>query len=152
MKQPATRAAAPAASDISAREAQAALLSGYSVEVTSRDVEAVLETIRETEVLRAVAADEAAAAVGMSSNPSLSALADRVEEPWASILREHREAFVTATREITELADANRDLISTGYRSARDTLLSLGEESAGYGHDGSALVGADRHGLVDRSL
>lgn len=119
----------------------------------ARDVEAVLETIRETEVLRAVASDEAAAAIGMRTNPSLSALADAVDEPWSSILREHRDAFVAATREITELADANRDLISAGYRSARDTLLSLGEEAEGYSPDGSALVGsAARHRLVDRSL
>jgi len=118
----------------------------------AREVEAVLETIRETEVLRAVAADEAAVSIGMRSNPSLSALADAVDEPWSSILREHRDAFVTATHEITELADANRDLISAGYLSARDTLLSLGEEVGGYNPDGTALVGAARHRLVDRSL
>lgn len=118
----------------------------------ARDVEAVLATIRETEVLRSVAADEAAASIGMRSNPSLSALADAVDEPWASILREHRDAFVTATHEITELADANRDLISAGYLSARDTLLSLGEEVAGYNPDGTALVGSAKHLLVDRSL
>ena len=45
----------------------------------ARDVDAVLATIRETEVLRAVAADEAAAAIGMTSNPSLSALADAAD-------------------------------------------------------------------------
>ena len=118
----------------------------------ARDVEAVLATIRETEVLRAVAADEAAASIGMRSNPSLSALADAVDEPWSSILREHRDAFVAATHEITELADANRDLISAGYLSARDTLLSLGEEVAGYNPDGTALVGSAKHLLVDRSL
>lgn len=133
---------------------QMVLASGQSrwLMQAARDVEAVLETIRETEVLRAVAADEAAASIGMRTNPSLSALADAVEEPWASILREHRDAFVAATHEITELADANRDLISAGYLSARDTLLSLGEEYAGYSPDGSALVGAVRHRLVDRSL
>lgn len=133
---------------------QLVLASGQSrwLMQAARDVEAVLETIRETEVLRSVAADEAAASIGMRSNPSLSALADAVDEPWASILREHRDAFVTATHEITALADANRDLISAGYLSARDTLLSLGEEYAGYSPDGSALVGAARHRLVDWSL
>ena len=56
------------------------------------------------------------------------------------------------TREIMELADANRDLISAGYRSARETLLSLGEPADGYSPDGSALVETTRHRLVDRSL
>lgn len=118
----------------------------------AREVEAVLTTIRETEMLRSVAADAAAAAVGMTSNPSLGALAEAAPEPWGTILTEHREAFLKATREITELADTNRDLISAGYRSARETLLSLGEGTEGYTPDGSALVGSDRHRLVDRSL
>ena len=118
----------------------------------AREVEAVLETIRETEVLRAVAADEAAASIGMTSNPSLSALADAAGEPWSTILTEHRDAFITVTREIMELADANRDLISAGYRSARETLLSRGEPADGYSPDGSALVETTRHRLVDRSL
>ena len=61
----------------------------------AREVEAVLETIRETEVLRAVAADEAAASIGMTSNPSLSALAEAAGEPWSTILTEHRDAFIS---------------------------------------------------------
>ena len=118
----------------------------------ARDVDTVLGTIRETEVLRAVAADEAAAAVGMTSNPSLAALADAADEPWGSILTEHRQAFVSATADIAALADSNRHLISAGYRSARETLLSLGETTDGYAADGSATAEPVRHRLVDRSL
>ena len=118
----------------------------------ARDVEAVLETIRETEVLRAVAADAAAASIGMQSNPSLSALAEAADEPWSSILTEHREAFVAVTREVTALADSNRELISSGYRAARETLLSLGDSTEGYSPDGTAVVEPNRHRLVDRSL
>ena len=105
----------------------------------AKEVEAVLGTIRETEVLRAVAADEAAAELGLGSNPSLRALAEACEEPWRSILRDHRDAFEAATLEITALADANRDLITTGYRSARETLLSVGQGVDGYGQDGAAV-------------
>lgn len=118
----------------------------------AREVENVLETIRETEVLRAVAADDAAATLGMTSNPSLSALADAAAEPWDTIFAEHRDAFIAVTREITELADINRDLVSAGYRSARETLLSLGDSADGYTPDGSAMVEPTRHRLVDRSL
>lgn len=118
----------------------------------ARDVDAVLATIRETEVLRAVAADEAASAIGMSSNPSLSALAEAADEPWSSIFTEHRAAFVSSTADITALADSNRDLISAGYRSARETLLSLGETTDGYAADGTATAEPVRHRLVDRSL
>lgn len=133
---------------------QLVLASGRSrwLAAAARDVDAVLTTIRETEVLRAVASDEAAAAVGMTSNPSLSALVEAAAEPWSSILGEHRQAFVEVTADIAALADLNRDLISAGYRSARETLLSLDDSTDGYAADGRATAEPVRHRLVDRSL
>ena len=118
----------------------------------ARDIDVLLTTIRETEVLRAVAADEAAAAVGMADNPSLAALADAAAEPWSTILTEHRQAFVALTADIATLADSNRHLVSAGYRSARETLLSLGESTDGYAADGTATAEPLRNRLVDRSL
>ncbi|MFN8195732.1 MAG: flagellar protein FlgN [Nocardioidaceae bacterium] len=75
----------------------------------AQEVETVLQSIRETEILRSVAADEAAASIGLGASPSLRALADSVGEPWHTILVEHRDAFVAVTQEITALADANRE-------------------------------------------
>lgn len=119
----------------------------------AREVENVLETIRETEILRSVAADEAAAAVGLGFNPSLRALAEAADEPWHSLLLDHHEAFTGLTREIAALADANRELITNGYRSARETLLSFGEVTEGYAADGSAVAVADsRRRILDWSL
>lgn len=118
----------------------------------ARDVEAVLETLRETEVLRASAADLAAEEVGCAPNPSLSQLAEAAEEPWRTILTEHREAFASTTRQITELADANRDLLTNGYRHAREALANLSEETEGYSPDGSAVAAAPTARLFDGSL
>lgn len=119
----------------------------------TQDVEAVLATLRETELLRAVAADEVAEAVGLTANPSLRVLAENMEEPWRQVFTEHRDAFITLTREITELADANRGLITAGYRAARETLLTMDGSEAGYTQDGSAVPGtAARPRLIDRSL
>lgn len=120
---------------------------------SAREVENVLETIRQTEILRSVAADEAAASLGLEHNPSLRALAEATDEPWRSILLDHHEAFRAITREITALADANRELITAGYRSARETLLSLGSSTDGYDAAGSAVSVAEkpRH-VVDWSL
>ncbi|WP_241005279.1 flagellar export chaperone FlgN [Nocardioides sp. zg-1228] len=118
----------------------------------TRDIDGLLATIRETEVLRAVAADAAAAAFGMEANLSLASLAEAADEPWRTILTEHREAFVQLTHEITRLADSNKHLISAGYRSARETLLSLGDSVDGYSADGSATAEPARNRLVDRSL
>ena len=117
------------------------------------DIEHVLATIRETEILRSVAADEAAASIGLGHNPSLRALAESVDEPWHSILLDHHEAFAAATNEVIALAEANRELITSGYRSARETLMSLGDGTQSYGADGSAVAVADPpRRLVDWSL
>lgn len=119
----------------------------------AREVEQVLATIRETEILRAVAADAVAASIGLEYNPSLRVLAEAVDEPWQTIFGEHHAAFVTVTQEISALADANRDLITAGYRSARETLMSLDGGPDGYGSDGAAVTVTDnRQNLLDWSL
>ena len=120
--------------------------------MAAREVEGVLDCIRETELLRAVAADEAAAASGLSANPSLRALADAVGEPWHSILGDHRDAFVLYTREIMDLAVTNRELLSMGQIAARETLMGLSERAASYSHDGHAVVEHHRSHLLDRSI
>ncbi|MCM0621994.1 flagellar export chaperone FlgN [Nocardioides bruguierae] len=117
----------------------------------ANDVEAVLETIRQTEVLRAVAADEAAAALGLAPSPSLFDLAEASEEPWRSILLEHREAFTSTTNRLTDMAETNRDLLTAGWQAARAALADL-EEPTTYAGDGRA-VGSDRVArLFDGSL
>lgn len=118
----------------------------------AREVESVIVTIRETEVLRAVAADEVAAALGIAPNPSLLTLIETVDEPWRTILEDHRQTFLQVTTELTELAEANRDLVTNGLRTARETLLALDDTAAGYTHDGEAVVPTPRPQLVDRSL
>jgi hypothetical protein len=119
----------------------------------AREVENVLETIRETEILRAVAADEVADRLGLGHNPSLRSLAESVDEPWHGLLLDHHETFTSLTHEIAALADANRELITTGYRSARETLLSFGEGTEGYAADGSAVAVSDtRRPILDWSL
>jgi hypothetical protein len=119
---------------------------------SAKEVELVLEMLRETEILRAVAADEAAENVGLVSNPSLRALAEGVEEPWRSILLDHKDAFEKVSREISSLAEVNRELLTAGLRSARETLLSLDQETHGYSPDGAAVVSQAMPRLVDRSL
>ena len=118
----------------------------------TREVEEVLQTLRETEVLRAVAADEVADELGLPPASTLSALAEAAPEPWQSILQDHRTAFLTATREIADLSESSRGLITAGYRSARETLMSIGGNADGYSPDGSEVVDAPRRRLVDRSL
>jgi hypothetical protein len=118
----------------------------------ARDVDEAVRRIRETELLRAVAADEAAAAVGLDPNPSLGALVDVADEPWRSILAEHREAFSALSDEIVRAAATNRSLIAAGLRAAHETLLGVGAGVTTYTADGAVAVGATRTTGLDRSL
>lgn len=119
---------------------------------TAQEVESILEVLRETEMLRSVAADVAASSIGLTSNPSLRALAEAVEEPWQSILLDHRDAFETVSREISAIADVNRALLATGLRSARETLLSLDQETYGYTPQGAVVTSQPAPRIVDWSL
>jgi hypothetical protein len=130
------------------------LASGSSrwLATAAKEVEAVLTAVRETELLRAIAADEAAASIGLASNPSLRALAEAVDEPWRSILLDHREAFVNYMQEITAIAAANRELLTSGQMAARETLLGLTEGTSTYSQDGSAVTRETSRRLVDQSI
>jgi len=133
---------------------QLVLASGKSrwLPTAAREVELVLDSIRETELLRAVAADEAAAAIGLATNPSLRTLAEAVGEPWHSILLDHREAFLGYTKDIADIAATNRELLTAGQQAARDMFLGLSDQPDGYAHDGRAVVDDRRHRLLDRSI
>ena len=117
----------------------------------AREIEEVLDAIRETELLRAVLADAVAQALGLEPNPTLQQIADASDEPWKGIWLDHRETFVSVSAEITAMAENNRELLTSGYQAAKATLLSLSETPGTYNADGSA-VSERRTSLVDRSI
>ena len=117
----------------------------------AREIEEVLDAIRETELLRAVLADAVAQALGLEPNPTLQQIADASDEPWKSIWLDHRETFVSVSAEITAMAENNRELLTSGYQAAKATLLSLSETPGTYNADGSAVT-ERRTSLVDRSI
>jgi hypothetical protein len=69
-----------------------------------REVATVIDSIRQTQMLRAVTADAVAADVGLATNPSLRALAEASDEPWCTILLDHRQAFVALTHQFADQA------------------------------------------------
>src|SRR5688572_28502822 len=58
----------------------------------TREVEMVINELKESELLRAVAVDGLAAEMGLGPSPSLRELAAVVPAPWDNILDEHRKA------------------------------------------------------------
>jgi flagellar biosynthesis/type III secretory pathway chaperone len=117
----------------------------------AREVESILENVRETELLRAVVADAAADSLGLASNPSLRALAEAADEPWRTILLDHRDAFASVAAQVSDMADTNRELLTAGYQAAQATLLSMSEGPGTYGADGSTVSDRRTH-LLDRSI
>lgn len=117
----------------------------------AREVEAVLERIREIEILRAVELDELAAELGLGANPTLHDIADACDEPWRTIWLDHRESFTTVATKITQMSESNRELLTAGYHAAQATLLSLDEGAGTYGATGTKDA-ERRSALLDRSL
>ncbi|MFC5728530.1 MULTISPECIES: flagellar export chaperone FlgN [Nocardioides] len=119
----------------------------------TREVEQLRGSMRATEVLRAVAADEAAAELGLMPNPSLTALAEACSEPWRGILLDHRDALTALAREIAATSEDARDLLAAaGYGSARPTLVAVGGGREGHPTGGGAAAGIARRPIVDRGL
>lgn len=107
----------------------------------AREVEDVLEEIRDVELLRAVCVDGAAADLGLPSAPSLAEIAQACSEPWRGIWLDHRESFTTVTTQITEMSQSNRVLLTAGYQAAQATLLAMSGSGGTYGADGAVAAG-----------
>jgi len=119
----------------------------------TREVELVLEQIRLTELTRSIEVDAVAASLGLDPGPSLSGLADAAPAPWSDLFRSHRNAFLTLTQEISSLAEANREFVSTAYHSAQETLRTLAGASAdGYTSSGKRDGAARRRRLLDEAI
>jgi hypothetical protein len=118
----------------------------------TREVELVLDQIRTTEVARAVHAQAAAQSLGLPADASLAQLADAAPGPWSDLLRDHRKAFMALTAEVTTLAEANRGLLTTGLRAARETMLAVTGSVETYGRNGQSVTSDRRARLVDEAV
>ncbi|MDO9380443.1 MAG: flagellar protein FlgN [Nocardioidaceae bacterium] len=118
----------------------------------AKEVETVLEAIREAELSRAVGVSSVVAGLGLPDDPSLRQLVETAPEPWSTIFADHLDAFTTAMAEITALAESNRDLLTAGHRAVRETLAAMQDvDTPTYGADGTAETGR-RSRNIDRSM
>jgi flagellar biosynthesis/type III secretory pathway chaperone len=119
----------------------------------TREVEVILEQMRQTEVARAAFSQAAAVELGLAPEASLGELADAAPMPWSDLLHQHRKAFLTLTSEITGMAEMNRDLLTAGQRAARETLFFVAGNVETYGRQGQTVTsGASRPSLVDEAI
>ena len=122
----------------------------------TREVEMVLEEIRQTELERALEVSRVAVDMGLPAGASLRQLAEASPEPWQGILTEHRAAFLSLTDEVTVLVQTNRELLNRGQRAVREVLASIGdgriEVSAGSYGGRPAAAPSSRPFLIDEAL
>jgi hypothetical protein len=119
----------------------------------TREVEMVLGEMRRAELGRAVEVEAVATSLGLAPGASLRELAEAAPPPWGGILRDHRNAFLAATQEITALAKSNRDLLANGYRAAREALTSLSEpEVTTYTPDGRSAHSTPGPRLLNEAI
>jgi flagellar biosynthesis/type III secretory pathway chaperone len=135
-------------------EEQLLLASGRNrwIAHATREVEVVLDQIRKTEVVRAEYTEAVARQLGLPRDLSLVKLVEQAPRPWNDLLREHRQAFLALTAEITALANANRDLLTRGQRAARETLLLVTGAVETYGSRGETFSADRRARLIDGAL
>ncbi len=119
----------------------------------TREVETVLEEIRDAELGRATEADAAANMLGLPAGITLLEMSEHAPAPWNDLLRAHRDAFVTLTAEISQLADGNRELLAMSHRATQETIMSLQETVQTYDGHGQSTAPSDRSAqLLDRSF
>lgn len=93
----------------------------------TREVEVVLERIREAELLRSLEVDEVAESLLLQRGCSLQELADSAPTPWNTMFADHRQAFLELTEEISALASANKELVARGQRATQDFLATVSD-------------------------
>ncbi len=89
------------------------------------EVEAVLDEMRETELVRSVVLQDAAAELRLGGDPSLREVAEAAPAPWDEIFEEHRRAFLALTDEVQTIAASNRELLGREQRATRDLIEEL---------------------------
>jgi hypothetical protein len=104
----------------------------------TREVEVVLERIREAEIMRSIEVDHVAPSLLLAPGPSLQQLAAHAPPPWDTMFADHRQAFLELTDEITSLAHANRELVARGQRATQDFLANFVDPTPTTGYPSDA--------------
>ncbi|HEX7096693.1 MAG TPA: flagellar protein FlgN [Acidimicrobiales bacterium] len=125
---------------------------GRWIEQAASDVEAMMDVLREEELVRATQVARLAERLGIDRNASLRELVEASPEPWSEILRDHQRAFLELVDQIDATSKANRDLIRRSLRLTRE-LLGVPAESGTsgvYDRSGALPSGRTDPVLLDR--
>ena len=121
------------------------------IDMSARDVEDAIDDLRTEELLRAAHVAAVAPILGVSSQASLTELADAAGEPWAQILRDHQSTFLSLIGSVESVSRDNKDLLSKGLHDTRDFVARMAEAPGldGYSPSGAGTRALARPTLVD---
>ncbi len=116
------------------------------------EIERLLDEVRSAELIMAIDTGPACEVLGLAQTASLGQIVAASPAPWDHVLSEHRIALLTATGELAEAAEANRQALAVGLRSVHDSLsqFSAAATAGTYTATGAPETGS-AHRLFDRS-
>ena len=121
------------------------------------EVELLTDELAVIEMQRGAVADTVCRELGIDVGASLEDLAAAASPPWTAMLLDHREALVALTTELSSLAEATRQLTTTGLAAVEATLASAGlrEGATSRGYDAKGrtdVIAGQGRAIIDRAL
>jgi len=120
----------------------------------TREVEQVLERLKQAGLSRSVAVDDLALLWAAPSDATLAQLIEHApDDTWAEVLRSHLGALTELTRTISDLRDGNEAFLRSATRATQETIASLGGiDVSTYDATGSASAARGDARLLLRDL
>ncbi|MCI6584691.1 MAG: flagellar protein FlgN [Mobiluncus porci] len=118
----------------------------------TRELESVIAQAQTIELERSMESEAAAVELGLPPEASLKEIAAAAEEPWQTLLTQHREALIQLTTEIADVSKANQEVLSSLQRATQETLMSMQGGADTYGEDGSVKSYDSGSSLLDQAI
>ncbi|RXR23658.1 flagellar protein FlgN [Oerskovia turbata] len=120
----------------------------------NREVETVMEKVREATLVRTVASETVASSWGLSPDATLREIAAAAPStgPWREIFEGHLAGLTELTVRIKTVRDTNTQIVNHASRSTQETLATLGGEARTYDATGAATAQSAVARLFDTIL
>jgi hypothetical protein len=123
------------------------------LQFATREVEQVMERVREAGLARTVEVSTLAIEWGAEENATLRVLADHAPaDTWSEIFGAHLGAMTALTKEIKELRDVNEQFLRTAVRSTQETMADMDSGSTTYDARGASDTPVAAAQLFDRTV
>jgi hypothetical protein len=113
------------------------------------EVRAAVEQLRGGELMRAAEVEELTRILGLQPDASLAEIAAASQEPWNTLLADHRTALRSLAFEVQAVADENQHLLDAGSKAVAETLAEISNVVTSYDATGRAVRGHARAMFLD---